>query len=239
MRGRVTPGSLLAGMRGPCVVALMLFACRAEENFTTPLAARIPLLDGVSCIPDTGYTTFVLELFRFEGPTDDRAPPTGTRCAYCARGDEECVLLQRTCRCAGPRITPDDVEQAMRGMRFEDLQPDEPLCVRLVAIEGEHVAPATGPGNDCACPDATGMRDADLCALSNVGSVNESGAPLQLTQLICGDPTPRPDGGTLDCDMLRERCEATRLSRWCDPLAMLCDAYVGPSLTQCATFGLP
>lgn len=225
----------------PLTLALLCGAgCAPEENYVTPLTARLPVVPGIACIPETGYTTYVLDLFRYEGPTDDRSPTSGTRCGYCAEGSQECTHLARTCRCSGPRATPADIEDAIRGARFDDVPADQPLCVRLIAFEDVREGATTGPGESCDCPAPSQVliERPGVCALSQVGAANESGAPLQLTQFVCRDP-PRLDGGTPDCDEVRDLCERTRFREWCDLVAIVCENAIGPSLSQCATFSPP
>lgn len=223
----------------PCFALLLfLVGCTPEENYTTPLVARVPTVSGYQCLPESaGYTVFVLDLFRYEGPTDDAAPASGTRCGLCASGDETCTPLARTCRCSGPRSGADDIQAAIRGARFEDVPPDDPLCVRLVAIEDGRSGPTTGPGEACECPADVPSSTLGICALSAVGSVNEGGAPLQLSQFICKSGRVG-DGGTIDCDSL-DVCDRPSAPDWCASALALCEGFVGPTIAECASFGTP
>jgi hypothetical protein len=167
------------------LAALLGAGCRQDVEFVTPLVAALP---GGS-LPNLGEACgasdfFRFDLFEFTAESGDGSPSLfQTRCGDCAGKD--CPLLYTECRCSGDRVDAETAAEALSGLRIEGLEPDVPLCARVLTYNRPvNDGPTDGAAPACDCSLGASLP-ATLCALSEVGAVNESRTPIVVREFHC------------------------------------------------------
>lgn len=247
----------MARSRSPALLLLLALAATAMgceetrlEETRVVLGWTVP--EVAACVePPSGETggvdTYLVDLFAYEGPIEPPGP-SASPCRYCAEGQEErahCELLSRQCLCSGERDTDALMLDALRQQRFADVPADRPLCLRLIALprEGAPGGPATGPAepcgegvSECSLDVAAEVASrARLCAVSDLGDLSSSEAPLVVRDLRCRS-----------IDLLLTTCNEHPDDpdylppRWCNSLCLLMPSLcegIGTFLVQdCAAF---
>ena len=240
------------------LVLMSLASCRGEKVYVTPLRFSLSEIgNGGLCLGSEGADTFIVDLFAFEVIGDMPVPtPNNSYCSLCAAGDPSvrCRLLSRQCRCSALRNTSESILEALSGLRFEDVDAEELLCLRVTLQNAElgRADPATGPAPECNAPQAcspfeegNGVR---VCALSDLGSASESGEPILVREYYCPS-VPGSFGLTNNqtekdalCAELERRCalgngDACRQNTFLCTLPALAERLSPISAQQCLQMG--
>lgn len=191
-RPRVVCAALLA-----CVGALASASSGCEPEplvFRTPLVFALPSGDAdlaARCI-GSGLDTYIVDLMAFEGtpqPVEGLSP-----CLRCTPAT--CHVVARACLCSGRRTDLYGIDEAASEFAFRDVDPAKRYCVRFMLLDrGDTGGSTEGPASECG-PQAWCDRSASVpaewlrvCAISDLGAVNESGAPIVVRTVFCSDPT--------------------------------------------------
>jgi hypothetical protein len=211
------PSNVLAPLCWSIGLVLLSTAtgCEQDKTFVTPL--QLVAGSGERCLGDTGVDTIMVDVLRYEGSMRP-ASVLSSRCRVCATEEAPCTLVSRHCLCVGKRTSYDAIGEAIAGLRFDEIPPNVPICIRLIGIDRElEEGPASGPGLPCErsiCDEAHGqsIRDSSssqiaACMLSPISTVAKSGTPIVLDDVFCGQ-IPFPNA---TCEDLQNRCSATRI----------------------------
>lgn len=182
----------------PAVLAFCcaLAGCAPRKEFSTPVLTAFPTLGFQQvCDEPQGLDTWVIDLLRIDGgnPATVRNRSLCSECVNPSSG-VQCTRIQRHCRCSGRRTTSTELDEALSGLRFEQVSPDDSLCIRMIILRrGISDSPAEGPADDCdsnpVCAADADLGDAPVCVLSEAGSASESETPLLLRDWYCDNTT--------------------------------------------------
>ncbi len=171
------------------VACAWLAGCTAEETFVTPVQLGNATSDSIkACIGPQGVDVLLVDLIAVNLPASTNQG-IAVDCSQCASPDVHCSLMERQCQCVGNRADGNGIADALSGVQFENLDPSQKYCVRLMGLEtGTGEGPSQGPGaacSDAASCDPHSGQNVAACILSAVDAVNSSQVPFRLTHYYC------------------------------------------------------
>ena len=226
------------------VLSLSFTGCDDITEIDTAVVFSMPSGElGEWCVDQRGVNLYIVDIFDYNGPAQD----TGmieSQCRRCASDDPDvdCTLLRRECFCSGFRTEPAMVEEAMSGIRLEEIDDAGPVCMRIQVVNSESVPGGSDQGSAEVCStdveecrlDWAGSVDTETledrvsaCGISDPYSLSDGSAPLVIRDFACSgwedlfDLLFNLQERVLEvCDRPRDVCESVHTA-----LEALCQAY--------------